>query len=71
MPLVIVPALIATTCVALLLGTVTLHQLRTFFNPPVAVPYDYFIYPSPGRSTPLPKWEYTKTHEDTEWEVCD
>ena len=66
----VVPGILISVCVMMILTGATVASVSKYFNPPVAMPYEEVVYP-----TPRPKWEYIKKKDtlqrDPSWENVD
>ena len=64
----VVPGILISVFVMMILTGATAASVSKYFNPPVAMPYDEVVYPSP-------RWEYVKKTDtlqrDPSWENVD
>ena len=65
-----IPVILVSVGAMMILTGATVGAFLRYFNPPVAMPYDEVVYPSPR-----PLWEYVKKRDtlerDPSWENVD
>ena len=66
----LIPGIIISVFAMMVLTGATVASVSKYFNPPVAMPYEEVVYPSPR-----PQWEYVKKKDtlqrDPSWENVD